>query len=450
MSPHPQPDTLAQLRAGQLAGATRLDLSCALTELPREVFDLADTLEVLNLTGNHLRELPHDLGRLRKLRVLFASNNAFTQVPEALGDCPALRMVGFKSNHIEHLSAAALPKALRWLILTDNRLDALPAALGECLALEKLMLAGNRLQALPDRLQQCQHLALLRIAANGFYTLPGWLPQLPRLAWLAYAGNPVSQAQEQAMQAASQAHAIAWSSLQIQQLLGEGASGLIHAATWHAAASGTTPHDVAVKLFKGHMTSDGLPACEMAACLHAGEHQNLIGVHGAIDQHPEGRAGLVMSRMADGCTPLAGPPSLESCSRDVYAPGFAIDAASSLATAQSMASVLSHLHARGLLHGDFYGHNILCSPDRKPVLSDFGAASALPADVDQAKALQKLDVLAYGHLLQELADGVSADAHSESAETQATLRQWQARCTQTDAAVRPTMAEVAQALAALG
>jgi serine/threonine protein kinase len=121
-----------------------------------------------------------------------------------------------------------------------------------------------------------------------------------------------------------------------------------------------------------------------------------------------------------------------------------------LATAQSMASVLSHLHARGLLHGDFYGHNILCSPDRKPVLSDFGAASALPADVDQAKALQKLDVLAYGHLLQELADGVSADAHSESTETRATLRQWQARCTQTDAAARPAMAEVAQALAALG
>ena len=41
-------DTLAQLRAGQLTGITRLDLACGLTEFPREIFDLADSLEVLN------------------------------------------------------------------------------------------------------------------------------------------------------------------------------------------------------------------------------------------------------------------------------------------------------------------------------------------------------------------------------------------------------------------
>ncbi len=45
-------DTLAQLRAGQLAGIKRLDLSCGLTEFPREIFDLADSLEILNLSGN--------------------------------------------------------------------------------------------------------------------------------------------------------------------------------------------------------------------------------------------------------------------------------------------------------------------------------------------------------------------------------------------------------------
>ena len=44
-------DTLAQLRAGQLAGIKRLDLSCGLTEFPREIFDLADSLEILNLSA---------------------------------------------------------------------------------------------------------------------------------------------------------------------------------------------------------------------------------------------------------------------------------------------------------------------------------------------------------------------------------------------------------------
>ena len=35
--------TLAQLKAGQLAGITRLDLSCGLTEFPEEIFALADS-----------------------------------------------------------------------------------------------------------------------------------------------------------------------------------------------------------------------------------------------------------------------------------------------------------------------------------------------------------------------------------------------------------------------
>ena len=43
--------TLAELRAGRLAGATHLDLRhCQLEELPREVFDLADTLTMLDLS----------------------------------------------------------------------------------------------------------------------------------------------------------------------------------------------------------------------------------------------------------------------------------------------------------------------------------------------------------------------------------------------------------------
>jgi hypothetical protein len=48
--------TLAQLRAGELSGITRLDLSCGLTEFPREIFDLADTLEILNLSGNAIEQ----------------------------------------------------------------------------------------------------------------------------------------------------------------------------------------------------------------------------------------------------------------------------------------------------------------------------------------------------------------------------------------------------------
>lgn len=63
--------------------------------------------------------------------------------------CANLEMVGFKSNKINQVSESALPPKLRWLILTDNHIEALPDALGERPRLQKLALAGNRLTHLP-------------------------------------------------------------------------------------------------------------------------------------------------------------------------------------------------------------------------------------------------------------------------------------------------------------
>ena len=137
--------TLEDLNAGRLAGSKRLDLRCGLTEFPREIFSLADSLEVLNLSGNALRSLPDDLHRLTRLRVLFCSDNLFTELPACLGQCTALTMIGFKANVIENVPGAALPPLLRWLILTDNRLTDLPTELGERPHLQKLMLAQARL-----------------------------------------------------------------------------------------------------------------------------------------------------------------------------------------------------------------------------------------------------------------------------------------------------------------
>ena len=174
--------TLEQLRSGALAGVRRLDLSANLTSLPPEVFGLADSLEVLNLSDNQLDHLPHDLTRLHRLKVIFCSGNPFTRLPEVLGDCPALEMVGFKACRLQHIPGASLPPRLRWLTLTDNAIEQLPAELGQRPTLQKLMLAGNRLSALPDSLAQAQRLELLRVSANQLTRLPGWLTELPALA----------------------------------------------------------------------------------------------------------------------------------------------------------------------------------------------------------------------------------------------------------------------------
>jgi hypothetical protein len=429
-------DLLSQLRTGQLHGIERLDLSCDLTEFPPEIFALADSLEVLNLSGNALTTLPDDLPRLHRLRVLFCSNNAFTELPAVLGQCAQLEMVGFKSNRIERASAAALPPQLRWLILTDNRLSALPAEIGECTRLQKLMLAGNQLRALPPELAQCTQLELLRISANPLELLPDWLLEMPRLAWLAY------QNQANHAQLAAASVAVAWAELTLQQQLGEGASGFIHRALLGGEA-------VAVKLFKGAVTSDGWPAAELAASLSAGLHPHLIPIHGPLIGHPDGTAGLVMHCIAPSFTTLAGPPSLASCSRDVYAPHTRFELATLLRIARSAAAAAAHLHANGLLHGDLYGHNLQCDAVGHCVLGDMGAASFLPAEAAQALALQRLEARAFGCLLEELLahgpqDGLAADIAVLTALT--ALRD---ACLQPAVAARPLFAQISQQLADL-
>jgi len=433
-------DTLTQLRSGKLAGAKRLDLSCDLTTFPPEIYRLADTLEILNLSGNALSSLPDDLPRLNKLRVIFCSDNHFTKVPEVLGRCSHLTMIGFKSNQISRLSAAALPPLLRWLVLTDNRLDELPVELGRCANLQKLMLAGNRLQRLPPELAACQRLELLRIAANQFEALPDWLLNLPRLAWLAYSGNPFGDTHEQAVVLERDIPCINWHELELQRQLGEGASGVIHQAVWRREDE--TVSAVAVKLFKGVLTSDGLPRSEKLACLAAGTHPGLVGATGKIVQHPSGTAGLVMPLITAGYKNLAGPPSLESCTRDIYPVEQRFSLEMLLRMAHGIASAVAYLHARGILHGDLYAHNILWNARGDCLLGDFGAASFMPQDRKSVAALQRVEVRAFAIFLEELLERCDVPQASLDA-----LWALQRRCANFEVSKRPLFAEIEKLLA---
>lgn len=432
--------TLAQLKAGQLAGIKRLDLSCGLTEFPAEIFDLADSLEILNLSGNALTRLPDDLHRLRHLRVLFCSDNPFTELPACLGQCAQLSMIGFKANRISHVPAAALPPALRWLILTDNQISELPQELGERPLLQKLMLAGNRLEQLPSSLANCSRLELLRIASNRFTRLPEWLLTLPALTWLAYAGNPVELAIEVA--SADNTPDIPWQQLHLKHTLGEGASGIIRQACW--SVPGQPDREVAVKLYKGSITSDGSPLHEMQACIAAGQHPNLIQVEGRIVDHPEGQAALVMQLIDRSYHNLAALPSLASCTRDIYPEDTRLHADVALRIARSIASVAAHLHRQGITHGDLYAHNILWNDEGDCLLGDFGAASFhASADTVETQALQRIEVRAFGVLLEELLERIEDGLSEPERQRLAALQQ---RCCQPDVLARPGFEEIIQTL----
>ncbi|HRF99817.1 MAG TPA: leucine-rich repeat-containing protein kinase family protein [Bacteroidia bacterium] len=385
--------TLEQLQSGKLSGCTSIRLSCGLTEFPKELFDLADTLELLDLSGNQLSALPHDFGRFKKLKIAFFSDNLFTEYPEVLADCPLLEMIGFKANQIKFISEKAISKNIRWLILTNNQIPQLPKSIGHCYRLQKVALAGNQLTELPDEMANCRNMELLRISANNIKVLPHWLMALPRLSWLAYSDNPCASI----IHNNQNLHEIDWSDLELKEQLGEGASGIISKANLKSQQK-----EVAVKVFKGEVTSDGLPASEMNACALAGTHGSLVALLGKIKNHPLQKDGLVFELIPKSFKNLGKPPSFISCTRDVFDEGTCFSINQIVQIALNTASVLMLLHSRGIMHGDFYAHNLMIDDKANTLLGDFGAATLYDLNSESATLHEKIDVRAYGCLLDDL------------------------------------------------
>jgi hypothetical protein len=456
-------ETIDLLRSGKLQGIKRLDLAASLMKFPIEIFELADSLEILNLSDNNLRSLPADLGRLHQLKIIFLSNNDFEEVPAVLADCPNLSMVGFKSNKIRVVDENILPLGVRWLILTDNKLERLPNSIGQLQSLQKLMLAGNQLRSLPDEMAACQNLELIRLAANRLEFLPTWLFTLPRLSWLAYAGNPGWIAN-----LSPTVPTIPWADLTLADTLGEGASGIISQGLWESPTQ--PPTAVAIKIFKGAMTSDGAPADEMNACLAAGGHPHLIGALGKIGDlpnealslrdaprterlllrqtlHERQRSGLILSLIPPDYRNLGDPPSLDSCTRDTYAAGTSFPVATILRMAIGISSAAAHLHAQGIMHGDLYAHNILVNESGHPLLGDFGAASSYDLNDLAGAALERLEVRAFGCLLEDLLDRAEVPISKAEKLALDLLNQLQQDCLQPIPAARPLFIEIDRILA---
>ncbi|WP_066615903.1 leucine-rich repeat-containing protein kinase family protein [Rufibacter roseus] len=433
--------TLHQLQSGQLSGTKTLKLSCGLTKLPEEILELADTLELLDVSGNQLTDLPEWFVQLKKLKIAFFSNNNFVEFPAVLGKCPALEMIGFKACKIRTIPEGAIPLNTRWLILTDNQIEALPTSIGKCSRIQKLMLAGNKLKMLPAEMANCQNLELLRISANQIEQFPQWLLSLPRLSWLAFSGNPCSAPTELKEDLVE----INWADLELEEQLGEGASGVISKARWIKSVSEKLTQEVAVKIFKGEVTSDGLPQDEMQASLAAGAHPNLVQALGKISQHPEQKQGLVFELIPAGYLNLGGSPSFETCTRDTFPIGTTFSLKEVISISAGIASAAAHLHARCIMHGDLYAHNTLINDAGHSLFGDFGAATIYRTTTSaQAAALERIEVRAFGYFLDDLLTHLAPEEELYAAVS--ALQQLRQDCLQTETLCRPDFATVSTSL----
>lgn len=425
--------TYQSLISGDYKNTAKLKL----TSLPQDfdfstLLPLAATLTHLDLSNTHLSTLPSTISQFHHLKILFLSSCAFKIFPD-LSKCPALEMVAFKSNGMTTIPEHHFPPNLRWLILTDNKIEKIPQSIGGCSRLQKCMLAGNQLRDLPQEMQQCKKLALLRISANQFTVFPLWLLEMPELAHLAFGGNPVVSS---VRVEPSQEH-IPWNQLETREILGQGASGIIYRGYYRQA--GTASNDVAIKLFKGAVTSDGLPHDEMIACVEAGKHSNLINPLAPISGYPERREGLVLELISPNYKNLGGPPNLDTCSRDTYPPDTSLTVPQVKEILAGIASAAEHIHARGISHGDLYAHNILFREDGHALLGDFGAAT-IYKEVRNEK-LEKLEVLAFAHLIEDMLS-LMKDESEQAEKFRTTCKDVWVKCSRPVVSERPLFSEI--------
>jgi serine/threonine protein kinase len=151
----------------------------------------------------------------------------------------------------------------------------------------------------------------------------------------------------------------------------------------------------------------------MKACITAGSHPNLIDPIGKIHGHPD-KKGLVLELIPPTFTNLGLPPTLDTCTRDSFPPGTIFSAKKCLNILRSIASAAAHLHDKGISHGDLYAHNTLIDGEGHALLGDFGAATIYRANHANAKDIERLEVLAFGHLIEDVSSLIDVDADENS------------------------------------
>eukprot|EP00049_Salpingoeca_infusionum_P004987 m.86806 g.86806 ORF g.86806 m.86806 type:complete len:576 (+) comp12815_c0_seq2:308-2035(+) len=407
-----------------------LDLSgCALEAIPPHL-EAYTSIRLLDASDNKLTTWPLSLRLPPMTEVVFLSGNAFSHLP-AIPSNQQLRVVSLRHNRLTDLNPSVLPPTLEQLILTDNSIESIQQGLATH-KLHKIMLARNRLTQLPLDFHKQTQLELLRLSHNQLTSLPTELYNMPRLTWVALSGNPVlatSTNRQKQPAARIPAPLIQLSDLTTGNVLGEGTSGLVKAGN----LNGKT---VAIKFFKSS-SSDGDYQDEMAIAASL-QHPNITAVVATLQGDTPA---LVFEQLSIGFKPLAHPPNAWHrlrCTYDTSLPWLHV-----VRLLHAVSSAMEYIHKQKIFHGDLYAHNIMYNPTSgEAKLGDFGASWSYEMIPEQHhNAIQRLEVRAFGLLVQELVEvtSISSGAQGHNKER---LLQLAMQCMSTTTSERPLFAQL--------
>jgi len=329
-----------------------------LTSLPN---DIDIDVEYLDLSFNCLSTLPETFELFQKLKILFFSNNNFVKIPNVISKLKNVEMISFRNNHL--IEVDNIPNTIRWLILTSNHIKHIKS-FGHLYELRKLMLSGNLLNSLPNDIINCQNLELIRLSNNKFEEVPKCIFKLNNLAWISMANNPCFPLPN----LPDNINFLDKNNVEYKEKIGEGTSGLVYKSTYNNS-------DVAMKIYKNIMTSDGLATNEIYILSFLKPHNNLINIIGLLyEQDKLNIQGMIM-KLFNNYKQLGNPPTFKTITRDVYENNSEIYTNNNIYLFNQIECAVNYLHQNNIIHGDLYAHNIIYNKlNDHPVLTDFGAS----------------------------------------------------------------------------
>jgi len=153
----PDPDSKGFLDITNRAW-TRVDLS---------VFQMSLTLVTLDISYNHIFEIPPQIADLILLKELRASFNKIIAIPPEIGRCKRLRKIFLNTNRIKVIpEEIGRLEALEELVLSENIIEDLPHTISLLSNLKVLKLQNNKLKALPYEIADILTLEELNCANN--------------------------------------------------------------------------------------------------------------------------------------------------------------------------------------------------------------------------------------------------------------------------------------------
>nr|XP_055248982.1 leucine-rich repeat and calponin homology domain-containing protein 4 isoform X1 [Gorilla gorilla gorilla] len=154
-------------------------------------YDLSDITQA-DLSRNRFPEVPEAACQLVSLEGLSLYHNCLRCLNPALGNLTALTYLNLSRNQLSLLPPYICQLPLRVLIVSNNKLGALPPDIGTLGSLRQLDVSSNELQSLPSELCGLSSLRDLNVRRNQLNTLPEELGDLP-LVRLDFSCNRVSR-----------------------------------------------------------------------------------------------------------------------------------------------------------------------------------------------------------------------------------------------------------------